>query len=458
MPLRRLVPLFILAVGPALSCSNDAHHVATPMPPADQHLTVAEHYCAECHPRHVDEWKGSMHAYSLQDPVFAAMVHYGQEETRGALGSFCVQCHTPTGSRNGETDVRVDGAGDAATYEQPLTGLSQEAMDGVSCVMCHSITNVNTVANAEFELATDGIRRGPISHPDQNPAHSSMYSALHEATQICGTCHVVVNPNNVALERTHIEWEQSIFAPTPTCQDCHMPSYEGVAAVGHGPRTVHDHAFVGVDVSLLPAKDFAGYDEQRAKSEALLKRSATLAVRADPVKQQLELEIHNLAGHALPSGATADRQMWIELVVTDAAGNRVFESGTLDENGDLRVDDPLRTTAPGTDPELLLYGQVMLFDPKVADPSSSEPAHPVDFLWEPNAETSHLILPSVTDRPSFDLSALPKGSYTAALRLLFRSFPPHVLRRLESIAALDPAVRERVPTVEMATASASFEF
>ena len=48
-----------------------------------------------------------------------------------------------------------------------------------------------------------------------------------------------------------------------------MPSRTGVAAVGHRKRTVHEHAFVGVDVSLLPSDEFPGYDEQREKTRAL---------------------------------------------------------------------------------------------------------------------------------------------------------------------------------------------
>jgi hypothetical protein len=447
-------PLVILVfAAPTVACEGREKAGATQAtPPSSEHLTGPERYCAECHPRHVDEWKSSAHAYALHDPVFTAMSSVGQQQTKGALGDFCVQCHTPLGFRNGETDVSARGAGDAGTYTQPLTGLSTDAMDGVSCSVCHAITKVNTVANADFEMATDGIRRATIRDPNTNPAHSSMFDSQFGQTKICGTCHVVVNPNRVRLESTHVEWTDSIFNGAQTCQDCHMPSYEGVAAVGHR------HDFVAVDVPLLPPKDFPGYDDSRTAAEELLQRSATLAVRADLEHKELDLEIKNLAGHALPSGATADRQMWVELIVTDGNANRVFESGTLDENGDLRTDDPERTTAPGTDPALLLYDQVMLFDPKIADPSSTAAARPVDFLWEPNTETEHLIGPAVTDRPTYDLSSLPAGSYSASVRLLFRTFPPHVLRRLESIAGLDPAVKDRVPTVEMASTTVSFDF
>src|SRR5579871_2303853 len=129
---------FVLLSAFAVACSNPARRSSAPgSPPPDAHLSGPEETCGNCHPRHVAEWRGSAHAYSMHDPVFVAMVGYGQQQTRGALGDFCVQCHTPLGFRSGETNVRIDGEGDAATYSQPVTGLSRDAMDGVTCVACH---------------------------------------------------------------------------------------------------------------------------------------------------------------------------------------------------------------------------------------------------------------------------------------------------------------------------------
>ena len=56
----------------------------------------------------------------------------------------------------------------------------------------------------------------------------------------------------------------------------------------------------------------------------------------------------------------------------------------------------------------------------------------------------------------YDLASLGPGSYRAELRLLFRSFPPHLLRLLEELADLDPAVAGRVPTVEMKSVVVEF--
>jgi nitrate/TMAO reductase-like tetraheme cytochrome c subunit len=47
----------------------------------------------------------------------------------------------------------------------------------------------------------------------------------------CGGCHAVTNPKGARIEETFPEWAASSFAERDeTCQDCHMPAYEGRAA------------------------------------------------------------------------------------------------------------------------------------------------------------------------------------------------------------------------------------
>jgi hypothetical protein len=41
-------------------------------------------------------------------------------------------------------------------------------------------------------------------------------------------------------------------------------------------------------------------------------------------------------GHSVPTGFDAERLVWLEVVVTDAAGQAVYKSGDLDPNGDVR--------------------------------------------------------------------------------------------------------------------------
>jgi nitrate/TMAO reductase-like tetraheme cytochrome c subunit len=52
---------------------------------------------------------------------------------------------------------------------------------------------------------------------------------------------------------------------------------------------------------------------------------------------RLRVEVRNgTNGHNVPTGFDAERLVWLHVVVTDAAGREVFESGDLDPNGDVR--------------------------------------------------------------------------------------------------------------------------
>lgn len=444
----------LIAIALCVACAPDKS--ASSGTPGNGHPEgPPEQPCAECHPRHVNEWRMSSHAYAMRDPVFHAMVRMGQAETNGKMGQFCTKCHSPIGSEDGKTDVYQDDA--TSSYEQHTEGLDPLTMAGVSCEVCHSITSVKEVSNADFEMTRDGVRRATIETPIDSPAHDTAYSPLHADSKICGTCHEVINDLGVALERTMVEWVQSSFPGLKSCQDCHMPTYSDTAAVGGPTRQVHRHNFVGVDVSLVPPDDFPGYDDLRALSQTLLEQSAELTVTPVVAERALQVEIHNLAGHALPSGATADREMWLEVTIHNEAGDAVFESGTLDADGNLRVDDPALTSEPGTDPQLVVYTQQMYFDPALADATSTEPRRRVDFLWQPNVEERHLVSAGGRDTNRYDLTGLGPGLYTASVRLLFRSFAPHLLRKLEAEAGLDPAVESRVPTIEMNQATVNFE-
>lgn len=410
--------------------------------------------CAECHPKHVEEWEISPHAYATADPVFHAMSRLGQRQTNGKLGQFCVQCHTPVGLATNAAPVYKDTDG---VWKQDTENLDPLSKTGVSCDICHAITDVLEPVNARAIITPNGVRRATIQDPVETPAHLSAYSPLHEKSDLCGMCHAVNNPKGAPLEETFPEWAASSFAQEggQTCQDCHMPAYAGKASKDGPDREVHRHTFVGVDVSLLPPDEFPGYQEMRDLAKALLEASARLQVTAEPAARRIRIDVENLAGHALPSGATAERQMWIEAFIEDAQGQVVLETGTFDPNGDLRDSNPKHTTMPGTDPQLIYWGQQMVDDPTRQDPNSTAPVKPVTFPWQASWIRNHLIPADGTDTEYLDLSALPPGTYTARLRLRFRTFPMYFLVELEHEAGLDPAVKTRVPIVDMAAAELS---
>lgn len=433
--------------------------------------------CQGCHPEHYEQWSMSPHAYAAQDPVFLAMVELGQRRTKGELGEFCVQCHTPPGTLSGQTAVEFDEL--TQTYVQDLQALDPVAQAGVSCDVCHSIESIEHPFNAGINYATDGHKRGTIEDPQDAGAHGSEYSPLHKESELCSGCHGVINDQGALLDLTYDEWLGSSHAEQGrTCQDCHMKPSTGAVALG-GPedRQLHDHHFVGVDVSLLPPEQFPGYDQMRELTRQLLQSAAQMEVQAQ--QRALDVTVQNLAGHALPTGSTADRQMWLQLEVTDEDGQVVFTSGTLDERDDIRDGLAAHSLEPGTDPQLAYWGQQLIYDPRIAqatNPAEREqaqrlasedclpmglgavvpqsPMQPVSFGWDANWQCDYLIAADSAQTHHYVLPAdMPRGRYHATVRLLYRTFPPHFLRGLEQDAGLDPDVRDRVPTVVMAEAS-----
>lgn len=413
--------------------------------------------CAECHPQHVEEWRISPHAYAAVDPVFHAMSVVAIRQTRGNIRTFCIQCHSPVALALDSAPVYFDEVENV--FKQDTRNLGPVAQQGVSCDVCHSITDVIEPVNARAVLTPNGIRRATIQDPVDNPKHASAYSPLHGESLLCGMCHEVQNRAGARLEETFSEWASSSFAQPggKTCQGCHMPAYRGRAAIDGPEREVHRHLFVGVDVSLLAPDEFPGYYEMRDLTTELLQNTLNVRVQANAAAKKVEMWFENLAGHAVPSGATAERQMWVELIVRDASGAVVFETGTLDENGDLRDDNEKHTTRPGSDPQLVWYGQWLIDDPRILDPNSTHPVTVVPFLWQATTNWNYLIMPDTTDHREIDLSALEAGSYTASYRLLFRTFPPYFLRELERQGGLDPAVKGRVPIVTMYETQLQFQ-
>ncbi|MDD9941228.1 MAG: multiheme c-type cytochrome, partial [Myxococcales bacterium] len=269
--------------------------------------------CRSCHPRHTRQWAGSMHAYAADDPVFLAMNRRGQRETNGELGAFCVKCHAPMALLEGATS-------DGLNMEE-----LPEPLKGITCYFCHNAVDVGDHFNNDIQLANDTTMRAAIDAPVASPAHSVEYSAFldgnrRKSSTLCGSCHDVVTPSGVHMERTFQEYRASLFgqleAGFETCTGCHMPGRAGRAATlpGAPPRTIHDHLWPGVDVALSP------FPERQAQLDAVT-CELSLSTRIRSVQHDgvgtFTVAFETSAGHRQPSGAAQDRRMWLEVVAYD---------------------------------------------------------------------------------------------------------------------------------------------
>jgi hypothetical protein len=368
--------------------------------------------CNECHPRHVAQWSASMHAYASDDPVFVAMNRRGQRDTSGALGTFCVKCHAPMAVELGLTT-----GADFDPAKLPA------AARGVTCYFCHNVASVQDTHNNGLAIAHDQTMRGGLPGPVSSPAHHSAYDRLMDSTlnksEMCGSCHDVVTPRGVALERTYAEWQTTFFSQPDaqhhlSCGACHMPSSDGVIAEAPGLTVkshnggFHEHLWPAIDQGLapLPGADVLAAGIKRDLDPAVaiigptpfasnvnyggicLDPTGVLSVRMDSIG----------TAHSWPTGAAQDRRAWLEVLAFDSMNNVVFHTGTLDDGKPL---------PDGMDPEDLhdpkLFG---LWDRAVKDDGS--PAH---LFWEIariDSQTSQLLRPPVTldkNSPMFDHSS-----------------------------------------------------
>ena len=360
------------------------------------------------------EWRASIMANSARDPYWQGSVRretLDHPESSAAIQNECSICHMPMQhlvdkTQNRETAVlsrfplKLDSKNDAA------------AADGVSCTVCHQIkadglgTPATYVGNVVIAGPTEPTRLvyGPynIDAAHVTLMHSSTagYTPVQAAhirdAGLCGSCHTLytkaLGPGGKEIgqlpeQMVYLEWLHSSYRETQTCQQCHMTPVDEpvkVASLFGVPRDgVHRHTFVGANfvmegmldthrdelaVTAQPA-DFA---KATLRTRAFLQsQAAAVTVTAphlDAGSLVFAVKVDNLTGHKLPT-AYPSRRAWLHVVVTDAAGKVVFESGKLNADGsivgnlndsDAKKYSPYytRITAPS---------QVQIFEPILGD-------------------------------------------------------------------------------------------
>lgn len=371
--------------------------------------------CEECHPSHVAQWSGSVHAHAMTDPVFRALVDVRRAAFDGQQDAFCIQCHSNIGTRGGDA-----AAGFGWESLAPIT------REGVTCESCHRIQSIVRTNNAGHVLDPAGPMRGPIEDPEASSFHTTEPAPWMAGAEFCGTCHDVQEVSGLPLERPYAEWAAApAGAEGRPCQTCHMPASEGEAAEGGPQRTVHDHGFVGVDVP-------AGLDEEtsemlQTRVSALLEGSGTVLLEtADTALPGGQLDVvvtvrNELDAHNLPTGSTFNRQLWVEVLVHDAEGTPLYETGTLDANGDLR--DHWSALDPYGDDDLItLHSDLIDAEGQRTRLTHEAAEHRTRALQPLHERTWTLFVP---------VPEAAVGPLSVSARLRFRPYGPHIFRLLE---------------------------
>ncbi len=382
--------------------------------------------CKDCHAQQFAEWNGSRHAYAVNDPVWQVLVGLRQKAENGLQDRFCTQCHSVLGVRSGEIKPGF-----------AFADLTPTVKEGVTCTVCHQSDSVARTHNAGLTMASDGKMRGNLAGVQATPGHESTAGTHLAAPDFCASCHDVIEINKLPLERPYEEWLDSpASGKGQTCQDCHMAKYDGQAAKDGPARTgLHSHRFIGLD----PPGAATGSDAQMqaqfaADRDQLLASAAKITLGAGPIQAGQTMDVtvnleNRIAGHSLPTGTTFLRQCWIEVIATDDAGKVLYETGTLDANGDLR--DRWSDLAPYADHDLVSLSSSLI----------DAEGNPTLFPWLA-VEHKHGALragESKTWTFFVPVPAAATGAVHLTARLRLRSYPPFLFR-FAGAAALIPTI------------------
>lgn len=338
-----------------------------------------------------DLWQTSMMASSSRDPYWRAVLSAEVVATpskKALLEEKCTRCHAPMAA-----PAPMSEAGSVLSYLKAEDHRANLGLDGVSCTVCHQITDKGLGKpesfTGHFHLNTEGKIYGPHADPFPMPMrHHTGYEPTQSThimkSALCATCHTV-KTNSVDRhgkstaqgefhEQTpYLEWRNSIFndeiknpsKQARSCQSCHMPQHD---EDGQQIKTMIAHNPGGRDFPFLPDRspygrhtmvganafmtrilrdnaEALGITAPAAAFNASLKQIETMLrhktgdiviQRTIHKNDQLEItvNVHNRAGHKLPT-AYPSRRVWVKLTVKNKSGQILFASGNYNDEGEL---------------------------------------------------------------------------------------------------------------------------
>ena len=400
-----------------------AHAQADPHRPAGPVSFQTGAECMACHnglttPTGEDvsigvSWRASMMAHSSRDPYWQGAVRreaIDHPEHAAAIEDECSICHMPMTTY----PARAAGGLGKVFAHLPIgrRGTDPLAADGVSCTVCHQITNERLGSPESFtggyilNVASPAGPQpmfGPFevddgrTHVMRSATGLTPTESIHvRRSELCATCHTLfttaLDAEGRAVGRLpeqvpFLEWQHSAYNTERSCQDCHMPPVAEptpIASVLGEPREgLSRHTFLGGNFFMLRMlnryRNELGVTAPPHELEAaamaterqLRAETATLRIadeRRTGSSATFTVIVENLTGHKLPTGYPS-RRAWLHVTARDTTGQVLFESGAVAPTGAIvgnaNDEDPARYE-PHYD-EIRSADQVQIYESVMVD-------------------------------------------------------------------------------------------
>lgn len=435
--------------------------------------------------------------FGATSPVFQALELKVRQAT-GRFGphdaqnpTFCINCHAPVAAY--VNDMLRLGKNDPVGKK-----LSPVGAEGVTCTICHSTNGPDLdkveskgklgdgIGNASLNFRPTDEFTGPTEGGDVPQARGKYHrtgfdknrkaSQYLKSSEFCGSCHDVRLPDTPDVrtgekfqrEQTLFsEWKASPYSTTKnrlervvSCQDCHMSLYgrvnpetkkpyepgvysqEIVATGDLKPRKHAFHNFFGVSRAL----GGEGVFKKDPERELLLKKACEISFVGEA---GVVVEIRNTgAGHHVPSGLSAERELWLELEARDDKNEIVYQAGNQDVTYALD-EKTLEITSRRLGPDFNLRPFANVGVAQFANAFLRKKGNGVErvaaFFLADRVDNTRSIPVLTPVRVRWDL---PRTAKKLRARLMYRTFHPYLLRAL-----VDKKIADDNVAVVMAEAS-----
>ncbi len=334
-----------------------------------------------CHSEILREWEPTAHRYSSSDVAFQAVQRLMLEDEGAEATRYCAGCHDPIALLSGNKNVNVEG----------LTSVGAD--EGVSCIVCHAITQTDVRGNADYRI-TQPVRYigeqkpGAVNkwlsdfliraYPQKHKETFAL--SLYKTAEYCAACHKqfideeVNKIGWVQLQNQYDNWKNSRWyhedepRKSISCRECHMPlvnsSDPASGDAGDYNRSPDDgkhrsHRFLAANQVMPAMLKLPGANKHIELTEKWLRGEIEVPEIADkwtsgPVirleltgpdsvrpGEKVDVKVvvtNNKTGHGFPTGPLDIIRSWVELTVVDAQGRVIHESGKPDKQGKMNED------------------------------------------------------------------------------------------------------------------------